>query len=252
MSSMKASKTRLLWVIPCFMGASPKALANFLCLAIHTASQLADRYHIDVYVPERESVDNAMNKAAQLMLTEGHDVMIVCDDDCFPDQTAIKQLVAHYEAGLGYVAGLGYMRGAPYTTTIGRYFPEKYCAVVNKVTGQLELAGFEWVDDVTDEPDLIPADFCGVPIAMIARKVFEKIPSPWFNLTHEGARVTHDVYFAIKCKEAGFQVYVDKRIDCGHMADAPIVTKFNRAFARNALAAAKASMPTFVKTEQPA
>jgi hypothetical protein len=185
-------------------------------------------------VRERESIHGAMNRAAGLLITEGFDAMIVSDDDCFPPFDAIPRLLKHYEDGHHYVCGLGFMRGFPHTTTIGRYYPEGVSLRINPETKQPELVGFYWVDDFANEPPgLISCDFAGVPIAMISRDLFLKVPGPWFGTHMDGGDCTHDVYFGAKVKAAGFDVLVDRDIACDHLLDPGIVTEHNRGLMRN-------------------
>jgi hypothetical protein len=128
------------------------------------------------------------------------------------------------------------MRGYPFTTTVANYYPEGITAVVGANGKVGQLSGFEWLDEFPQE--LKEADFCGVPAAIVHRRCFEAVAPPWFaDLDEHGERLTHDVYFCRKLKEAGIPVMVDGTIRCGHLTEAPIVTFDNRASARGAMAA---------------
>jgi hypothetical protein len=190
-----------------------------------------ERYEFLVHVPARELLHSAMNRAAHMALAEGVDAIIMADDDCYPPFDAISKLLRHYEAGHPIVGGMGYMRGFPHTTTIGRYYPEGI-TIVQDETGAFKMRGFYWVDDVTHEPDLVPADFCGFPIAIVSADALRQMERPWFGTHIDGGECTHDVYFGSRAKAAGLPIVVDKSIDCGHLLDAPIILGSTRAAAR--------------------
>lgn len=223
---------RILLVFPIFQAVYPRAFHNFAELLITAArNERTKDVKFGVMVQERKSLVAAMNEAAETLIEQGFDAMIMFDDDCFPPIDAIPRLVAHcVEGGHPFVAGLGVMRGYPFTTTAAKYYPEGITASYDE-KGKLRLAGFEWLDDFPAE--LTPVDFCGVPIAMVMRECFERVEFPWFaDLDEQGRRMTHDVYFCRKLKDAGIPVMVDGTMRCGHMSEAPIITFENRPQAR--------------------
>ncbi len=98
-------------------------------------------------------------------------------------------------------------------------------------------AGYEWIDDVSNEPDLLPADFAGFPIALITTDALKRMKAPWFGTHIDGGECTHDVYFGTRAKDAGIQIWVDRTIACDHQLDAQFITATNRAFARSVVTA---------------
>jgi hypothetical protein len=236
-------RPEFLFVIPVFSSVYPSAFANFLTIALSAASREHERYRFAVHVPERELLHSAMNKAVQLALHERFAGIIMFDDDCYPPFDAVSRLLRHYESGYDIVCGMGYMRGYPFTTTIGRYFEEGVSLMRDPKTQTLRLTGFEWVDDVSNEPPILTADFAGFPIAMVTRRALLKMTPPWFGTAIDGAECTHDVFFGDRAKKAGLQLYVDRTIDCGHLLNPQILTSANRDFARASAAANKAPKP---------
>lgn len=222
---------KALLAVPTFAGVEPRPFQRFLEIAI-AAGRLCPDWRFAVQAPERESLPYAMNRMGQIVLQQGFDALIVFDDDCFPPPDCIPTLLAHHAEGRAFVAGVGIMRGFPHTTTVARVFPEG----LSLVTGQDRapaVVGHEWLDDLSQLPELAEVDFCGVPVALFSRSVFERVPAPWFGLhADDGGTVTHDVFFCRKLKAAGLPVLVDTRIRCGHLSAAPVVTFENRAQAR--------------------
>lgn len=226
-----APTKRALIVIPSFAGVEPKPFGNFLCMAL-VVSRRCLHWAFDVLVPERKLLHGAMNEAAEVVVKSGHDGMIVCDDDCLPPFAAMATLIGYADQGYDYVAGLGLMKNFPHTTTVGRYYPEGVSLVIDEQS-RGSLSGFEWVDDITRlEPGLNEIDFCGVPIAWISGRLLRAIEPPWFGTQWDGGECTHDVFFAKKVQAAGFKIYVDADMPCGHTTLPGVVTFENRTVTR--------------------
>jgi len=221
---------KALIAVPTFAGVLPRPFQGFLQIAM-VAGRLCPGWKFAFLAPERQSLPMAMNSMAQTVVAQEFDALVVFDDDCFPPYDCIPRLLAHYDAGRQFVAGVGVMRGYPHTTTAAKVFPEGFTLVQKQDRAQ--VVGHQWLDNIDDLPELAEVDFCGVPVAMMARSVFEQVPAPWFGLHgDDGGTVTHDVFFCRKVKKAGIPVLVDTSLKCGHLAEAPIITFENRAMAR--------------------
>lgn len=221
---------KALVVVPTFAGVSPRPFRGFLEIAM-VAGRTCPEWKFGFLTPERQSLPMAMNSAVNTVLAQGYDCLLVFDDDCFPPFDCIPRLLAHYEAGRQFVAGVGVMRGYPHTTTIAQVFAEG--PTLLQKPDRAEVVGHQWLDDVQALPALAEVDFCGVPVAMMARTIFETVPAPWFDLRAEdGGAVTHDVFFCRKVKRAGLPVLVDTTLKCGHLAEPPVITFENRGYAR--------------------
>lgn len=59
----------------------------------------------------------------------------------------------------------------------------------------------------------------GMACALIRTNLFRRLKDPWFDWvnTYGGATMSEDLYFCEKCKNAGFPIYVDTRVSCGHV-----------------------------------
>ncbi len=222
--------TKLLLGVPVFASVYPKPFESFLTMAVSAGSSLHGKAQVSVRVHPRDALVSAMNTYGKLVIEHGFDALIVADDDCLFPPHAIAKLVSHYEAGRDFVAGVGFMRGFPHTTTIGRYLPEGRSMI--RTPHGVEWRGFQWLDDITGAPELIKADFCGVPIAMISRRAFEQTEQPWFGTQLEDGSVTHDVFFAHRLQKAGIPVLVDTTLVCGHLADPAVIDPTSRQIAR--------------------
>jgi GT2 family glycosyltransferase len=73
-------------------------------------------------------------------------------------------------------------------------------------------------NDVSDE-ELVEVDGVGAGCLLIHRKVFDKVAKPWFlfEYNEDGlVALGEDFYFCQKAQEAGFKVWVDRRMVCSH------------------------------------
>jgi hypothetical protein len=73
--------------------------------------------------------------------------------------------------------------------------------------------------DVVGEAKLQKVDSVGAAAIMIHRKVFEKMPFPWFRfLYRESGEIllTEDHYFCWKAGELGLEVWADPQLACHH------------------------------------
>lgn len=227
-------KPKVLLVWPVFQALYPRPFHNFANILVHAGRQTG--YEFFNHVIERQSLVTAMNQVGEMMTKGDWDACLVFDDDCFPPHDVVPRLLARcFDEGHAFVAAAGVMRGFPYTTTAAKYYPEGITAILKPDQHLDHLAGFHWLDDLPDA--LTEVDFCGVPAAVIHKRVFEAIHPPWFgDADQDGQRVTHDVYFARKLQAAGFPVLVDGTLRCGHLTDPAIITVENRAQARQLVA----------------
>ena len=230
-----SDRKNILFVVPVFQSIYPRPFGNFAAMLLNAAHNEGAKYSFSVSVPEREILHSAMNRIAQAVLTSDMDAVIICDDDCFPPVDAISRLLRHYESGKAIVAGLGHMRQYPFTTTVGRYYPEGITLSYDELSGAPTLKGFEWLDHLTTTDGVIEADFTGFPIVLISREALQRIGAPWFGTSIEGGPCTHDVFFGHRAGLAKEKIYVDCTLDCDHLGEAPVVTKQNRTIARRVM-----------------
>lgn len=232
---MSDSRTQVLLMLPVFQSMYPQAVEAFLRLALNAGATEHARYCITPVIVPRTLLHAAMNRAASDAITHGFDVLIFADDDCLPPHDAVSRLLRHYEAGREFVAGLGFMRGFPHTTTVGRYDPAGPTLHVDDY-GATKLAGFRWIDDVSDEPDdLVACDFCGFPIAMVSVKALARLERPWFGTATPLGECTHDVFFGDRARLGQLALAVDRTIVCDHLGDQTLITPASRQMARAAV-----------------
>lgn len=253
---------RVLLVFPVFTSVLPEAFECFTRLLLN-ASRYCPDYKFDVMMITRMSLTGAMNTATEALLKyPDYEYMIAFDDDCIPELIDFQKNDPHrYQViprllGLGalghkIVMGPGYMKGYPHTLTMARKYPWGASLVGESgPDGADAYKGFYWFKDIEshrdeqDENGLIDVDWAGVPIVMIHRSVFETIKKPYFATTDGMSEMTHDVFFCMKAKAAGFAIKVDSHIDCGHIIHAPVVNRETVTELRRMMALKAASVVT--------
>lgn len=66
------------------------------------------------------------------------------------------------------------------------------------------------------EARLVEVDGVGTGVILIRSKVFKELGKPWFFY---GDDRSEDIMFCEKARRAGFKVYIDQTLKCGHIGD---------------------------------
>lgn len=160
--------------------------------------EIAQQGWPQIWVPPCR-VDLARNKAAKALLDSDltHLLMLDCDHRHPAD---IVQRLARWvvrDPSRLVVSGMAFRRCPPFDPTV-------YMADME--TGEVHQFA-EW------RKGLMRVDLIGTPCVLINREVFERIPPPWFafDYTHAGddKYPGEDIYFSLRCKEAGIDIWVD-------------------------------------------
>lgn len=97
-----------------------------------------------------------------------------------------------------------------------------YSPIVNPIAHFLlkhkdKLKGGEAIILPSTKEDLIECDGIGAGCILVHRRVLDAIEPPWFQY-NEGTNIGEDFYFCRKVQAAGFKIYVDPGVICGHKA----------------------------------
>lgn len=143
-------------------------------------------------------------------------------DQIFPFAT-IPKLIGR---DLPIVSGLAYTVSYPYSPAAGwlkeiEKGEEKYVGKFQCVNQD----GKVWKENYAPFPDnedhLVEVDWTGVSCLLVDMEVFEKIKFPCFKELWDdeiGDRIAgHDVLFCEAVRKAGYKIYVDTLVQCGHL-----------------------------------
>ena len=138
-------------------------------------------------------------------------IFFVDVDMQFPPWT-IPKLLSHK---LDIVGGQYHLKSKPFAPVAGWHDKDG-----KGVNGQ----GKPWKDHYFPLPQdtLVEVDWTGVGCLMVDLEVFNKIWFPCFRDTwddEKGIRAMgHDVVFCKAAKQAGYKIYIDTNVDCGHIS----------------------------------
>lgn len=149
------------------------------------------------------NVDEQRNDAIYHALEKGfHWVLFLDDDTLCPPDTA--QRLIRVETDIA--SGLYYRMAIPIEPLIGRWKKGKIIPVTKFTVGEL-----------------VPCDVVGGGCLLVARRVFEKLPYPWFERRvgrrdlPPQERLSGDYVFSGSARKAGFTIMVDTNVRCAHL-----------------------------------
>lgn len=139
-------------------------------------------------------------------------------DQTFPFAT-IPKLISR---GLPIVSGLTHLTAYPYSPAAGWF---KKVEREKKDFMCVNQDGVMWKEGYAPFPDnedhLVEVEWTGISCLMVDMDVFNKIYFPCFKEEWDdetGDRIVgHDVLFSRAVREAGYKIYVDTLVQCGHI-----------------------------------
>ena len=130
------------------------------------------------------------------------------DDMAFPRSTFLKL----YRHQVEFIAALAFTSREPIAPVLYR-FRSKWN--VQKRCEEL------WSEPIFDYPqnELFRVDGTGTGVVLISTECFRKIKSPWFYGSMP--TVGEDVYFSLRCREAGIPIFCDTSVKTIHVPNEP-------------------------------
>lgn len=166
--------------------------------------------------PWRMPIDVARNRAVSIALQENCDYLFFYDDDMVMTPTVVQQLLDRVsKQEIHIISALVFIRGYPFAPMVFR-FRDETC-----------MGLFDYKESDIEENGLVSVDAVGCAATLIDCNLLKLMSDPWF-LT--GKLHTEDVYFCMKAKEfvEGVKIYMDTKVECGHMLDKPILTSVSK------------------------
>lgn len=151
-------------------------------------------------------IDDMRNEFVSDFLKGNYDYLFMNDDDTLLPPLALDRLLSRE---LDIVSGLYFRRMAPI---------EPVAFVDDPTAGD---TGIKTIPAYG--VGLMPVDYVGAGCLLISRKVLETMAYPWFFWARNDQRVpvteriSEDLYFCRKAREAGFSIFLDASIRCPHV-----------------------------------
>jgi len=168
-----------------------------------------------------EPIDVVRNRQGDSFLKSDADCVLLLDSDIIPH----PELLALVEHEKPVVGGLCFsfkyypLGDDPY----GGAFPSPVAFKRFSSDSQARLeVRYQPIKDLVG---LVECDAVGCGALLVAREVFEAIEPPWFKTLYRpnGAlELREDQYFSERVKEAGYRIYVDCNLVCGHKVEVDI------------------------------
>lgn len=136
--------------------------------------------------------------------------LLFLDDDTCPPPDILTKLLAHDK---DMITGLYVMRNFPHQPIIFDHTDDKgYCGHAYPVNGCT---------------DLIPCVAAGLGACLINTRVFRGMSEPWITLGElEKDHWCDDISFFHRARAAGFNLYCDPTVRCGHMASITLTPEY--------------------------
>jgi hypothetical protein len=186
---------KLIWASPTYGPVEPEAQRSQRA-AIMAAANNGVTWVGDAS-PDKEKFDAARNHVVHdaFKLAPEADGVFWCDSDIILPPNAVR--IAAY--GHDFVTGMYFQKRQPYWPLVGRYLEDK--------------GHFQWISH-WQENVLTEVDGCGFGCVYTSMAMLRKIEVPYFEYND---KISEDLYFCLKAKRAGYQLYVDTGILCGHL-----------------------------------
>ncbi len=201
-------RMNLIFVQPTYGPVDPQTNQSVRVAIMH-ASKYGHQWVGDAS-PDRLPFACARNKAVESVVNEDKFAdasMFWCDSDIILPSDAITRLA---ETGKDFITGIYFQRGGDHRPLIANFNGKS----------------FQWL--AKWPPNVIaPVDGCGFGCVLTSVKMLRAIAAPWF----EYLKYSEDFDFCLKAEKAGFQLYCDTGVLCGHLMDpmpATIETYFNK------------------------
>lgn len=176
-------------------------------------------------------VDAMRDKVLAGAIADGFSHVLFLDADMVWPTNLLERMLRHHAAGI--VGGLYVLKAPPYSPVA--------LAEPIKVDGGVTHYKFQSEYD----QDLVPVFVLGMGCTLIPTSVCEAIgPRPWFAYESDSdgwPRVSEDVPFCRKAKEAGIPILLDPTVSCGHVTSQVIDERWHRRY-QNSQAAATAEV----------
>lgn len=190
--------------------------------AWNAMGRAASAYGCPVTIQPGQPRDFNRNRCVALFLEQpAYDYILFVDDDTVVPVDAIPKLLA-----LDKPVAIGVQP---------LYFSGIFVANV-KLPDDPVNGPYPWPDWITWRRPSEPfrAGYCGLGCTLIRRDVLEKIGHPWFveeygNVWGEG-NVTEDTYFCQKVAAAGYEIWCDPTVVCGHLKTVDLLDWLPRQF----------------------
>lgn len=182
-------------------------LRNIHSIVYQSILKFAQPYvtHIHVEPGYAMTLDEKRNKCVRAFLDTDCTHLLFWDSDTVGAPGVIIELL---KANKPVIAAVVYRKGGDHAPVFG-YWQED--------------TRMYRVPVPFDYNKILEVDIVGTGFVLIKREVFEQLEEPWFQCYEKG-NAWEDIYFCLKCKDAGIPIHVHTGLHLGHIATPYMVT----------------------------
>ena len=155
---------------------------------------------VDLFIPNNYSIDVSRNNIAKNAIEKKYDYIFWVDSDIILPKDALVKLLSHDKDIVSGVYAYKILGGK--NIVAKRFIPDKgdfYEDIPAKeIKGLMKVDGF------------------GFGCVLTKTEVFSKIGYPWFIYTSD---MGEDIFFCRKAQNAGYELFLDSSILCGHKGE---------------------------------
>jgi len=199
------------------MRVPPKHLFILICIptrrendpiAVDLGNLLMYRgYRAEVFRVWGLNVDEARQRCAEEALNRGADYLLFIDDDIIPPKDGLNRLLDISEQGYAVTSGNYYLKGSECLSAHTQLNDRGVVTAVNRI------------DDLPGQ--FISNWLIGLGFCLINTNIFRQARKPWFKCystdNHTDNDINEDAHFCELCLDNGYQIMVDKTIECLHV-----------------------------------
>jgi len=178
---------------------------NNMMFDLLTATSKDENFSFSVTNTKGMVTDQARNNIVSRFLHQREpkcDYLLFLDSDMIFPSNLVERLL---DLKADIATGLAFKKWYPHQPTIYKLEGRDFVSILNYPQNKV-----------------IKIDGCGMACVLIKRKVFEKIPEPWFEfkpIRRFGRKMilSEDLVFCKKAKKVGFTIKCDTSLVCGHV-----------------------------------
>lgn len=160
---------------------------------------------IGVFCPQSYSIDASRNLIVEHALEIGYDYILWIDSDMIIPKNTLIQLLSHDK---DIVSGVYAYKLLPTQGQGRNAVAKRYKKDAKDTYEDISLS------EIRESERLMEIDGVGFGCVLTKVDVFKNIKKPWFRYT---PNMGEDIYFCRKAQKAGYKVYLDTSIRCGHI-----------------------------------
>ena len=165
--------------------------------------KLKKKGKVELFIPNNYSIDVSRNLIAKYAEQNGYDYIFWVDSDIIVPKDALIKLLSHNKDVVSGVYAYKILGGK--NSVAKRFSPDKE-----------DFYEDIQIKEIKEHDGLMKVDGFGFGCVLTKTEVFKNIGYPWFIYTQD---MGEDIFFCRKAQNAGYELYLDTSVLCGHKGE---------------------------------